>query len=60
MGEREVAAREKSNEANGSGEGGRMGWAGAPGARGQVWARPSQAGLGWVTSRIEAHDKHDH
>jgi hypothetical protein len=45
MGEREVAAREKSNEANGSGGG----------ARGPDWA-----GLGWVTSRIETHDMHDH
>jgi hypothetical protein len=56
MGEREVAAWEKSNEANGSGGGGaRMGWAGAPGARG-----PDRAGLGQVTSWIETHDTHDH
>jgi hypothetical protein len=55
MGEREVAAREKSNEANGSGGGARMGWAGAPGTRG-----PDRAGPGWVASRIETHDTHDH
>jgi hypothetical protein len=38
--EREVTAREKSNEPNRSGGGGRMGWAGAPGARGPDRARP--------------------
>jgi hypothetical protein len=32
------------------GEGARRGRAGAPGARGP----------GWVTSRIETHDTHDH
>jgi hypothetical protein len=29
------------------------------GARG-AWARPGRTGLGWVTSRIETHDTHDH
>jgi hypothetical protein len=60
MGEREVAAWEKSNEANGSRGGARMGRAGAPGARGPDLAGPGRAGLGWVTSRIETHDTHDH
>jgi hypothetical protein len=36
-------------------EEGRMGGCGAPGAR-----EPGWAGLGWVTSRIETHDTHDH
>ena len=39
--EREITAREKSNEPNGSGGGARMGRAGAPGAHG-----PDRAGLG--------------
>jgi hypothetical protein len=57
MGEREVAAREKSNEPNGSREGGAQGKGrGARGAR----ARPGRAGPGRVTSRIETHDTHDH
>jgi hypothetical protein len=50
MGEREVAAQEKSNEASGSegGVGAHMGWAGAPGARGPDRARPGQTGPGWA------------
>jgi hypothetical protein len=51
MGEREVDAREKSNEANGSGEGGRA-WGGQ--------GRTGRIGPGWVTSRIKTHDTHDH
>jgi hypothetical protein len=56
--EREVAAREKSNEPNRSGEGGaRMGERrGARGAR----AGSGRAGLDWITTRIETHDTHDH
>jgi hypothetical protein len=45
MGEREVATRDKSNEANGYRGRGRMGWAGAAGAHG-----PDRAGLGWAGS----------
>jgi hypothetical protein len=44
-GGREVAAQEKSNERKRPGEGGRMGRARAPGARGP---RPGRAGPGWV------------
>jgi hypothetical protein len=39
-------------------EEGRMGGVGR-GARG-ARAGPDQAGLGWVTSRIETHDTHNH
>jgi hypothetical protein len=53
--EREVTAREKLNEPNGSGGGGRMGWAGAPGAR-----ELDRAGPGQATSWIETHGMHDH
>jgi hypothetical protein len=42
------------------GKGARRGRAGAPGARGPGQARPGRAGPGWVTSRIETHDTHDH
>jgi hypothetical protein len=41
----------------GEGGGTRMGRAG--GARG-ARARPGRTGLGWATSQIETHDKHDH
>jgi hypothetical protein len=47
MGEREVAAREKSNEANGSGGGGARAW-GGQGRAGRTG--PSWAGLGWAGS----------
>jgi hypothetical protein len=57
MGKREVAAQEKSNEPNGSGEGGAQGK--GRGARG-TRAGPGWAGPGRVTSRIETHDTHDH
>jgi hypothetical protein len=54
--EREVTAREKSNEPNGSrGRGARE----SRGARG-VRAGPGQTGPGWVTSWIKTHDTHDH
>jgi hypothetical protein len=53
MGERDVAAREKSNEPNGSGEGGAGGGLGRQG-------RAGRAGPGRVTSRIKTHDMHDH
>jgi hypothetical protein len=53
--EREVTAREKSNEPNGSGEGGPWGRAGAPGARGPGQARPGRAGLGHITDRSPQH-----
>jgi hypothetical protein len=33
---------------------------GRVGARGPGWAGPARAGPGWVTSRIETHDTHDH
>jgi hypothetical protein len=42
------------------GEGARMGWAGAPRARGPDQAGLGRARLGWVTSWIETHDTHDH
>jgi hypothetical protein len=42
------------------GEGARRGRAGAPGARGSGRAESGRAGPGWVTSRIETHDTHDH
>jgi ribonuclease E len=54
-GEREVAAWEKSNEENGSGGGGRMGWAGAPGVRGPGRAGPGWAGLGHIADRNPRH-----
>jgi hypothetical protein len=38
------------------GEGAQGEGRGARGAR----AGPDRAGLGWVTSRIETHDTHDH
>jgi hypothetical protein len=56
MGEREVAAREKSNEPNGSGGGGaRSGWAGAPGSRVPDRAGLSRAGLGHIADRNPRH-----
>jgi hypothetical protein len=60
--EREVVAREKSNEANGSGGRGRarMGWPGVPGARGPDRVGLGWAGLDWITTRIGTHDTHDH
>jgi hypothetical protein len=48
----EVTTREKSNESNGSRGGGRMGWAGAPGARG-----PNRAGLGHTVDRNPRHER---
>jgi hypothetical protein len=59
--EREVAAREKSNEPNRAGEGGRAwGRGGAPGARGSDRVGLGWAGLDWITTWIETHDTHDH
>jgi hypothetical protein len=51
--EREVTAREKSNERKRSGGGG------AHGARG-ARAGLGQAGPGWVTPRVKTHDTHNH
>jgi hypothetical protein len=59
--EREVTAREKSNETNGSGgERGRAHGEGR-GTRG-AWPGPDpgRVGLGWATSQIETHNTHDH
>jgi hypothetical protein len=40
--------------------GARMGWAGAPGARGPDQAGPGRAGPGWATPWIKTQDTHDH
>jgi hypothetical protein len=63
--EREVAAREKSNEPNRSGEGegahgGEEGRQGRAGRTGPGWAGLGWTGLDWITTRIETHDTHDH
>jgi hypothetical protein len=52
MGEREVAAREKSNERKGT-RGRAHGEQGAPGARGPSWARLCWVGLGWATPWVK-------
>jgi hypothetical protein len=39
---------------------GKGGTWGEQGRQGPNRARPGWAGLGWVTSRIETHDTHDH
>jgi hypothetical protein len=58
--EREVAAREKSNEPNRSGEGGAHGGEEGRQGRGPDWAGLGWTGLDWITTRIETHDTHDH
>jgi hypothetical protein len=54
MGEGERGCCARNPNERGRGGGGAWG-CGAPGAR-----KPGWAGLGWVASRIETHDTHDH
>jgi hypothetical protein len=56
--EREVTAREKSNERKRSGGGGRVHGEGR-GRQGRQ-GRAGRTGPSWATPRIQTHDTHDH